>query len=363
MLVSSSVGTSKAPSYSLVPPIILRKRTFYTHSTPINISVTDEFTLFNRTDSDQKYILLRSFGYRPAMKVLDQDGSELGLLPNDKVRELLEDAIRQGDQTAKPLLDSINNHTLYLQFISIPEERPFKSYQIRIIKFISILPEDRPGEGGNISIKKPKSDLRSKFNLFDIPEFRISEEFSVSDPPSRFVIVPPAGFIVKKTYSRLSAQDNNEWRVIKEDDEHYHITSKPNVVDVNIPQIPDSKRKFKLYYEIRLQKAEENIYRRFIGTLLGFSVIFALVVTRILPSSTIGIPITKTYSYIAPITSRILSQETLVTTAIILTALVFIGFTSSKVTQPTKYWALAAIIITVLAVLLAPSGNSIGPRP
>jgi hypothetical protein len=132
---------------------------------------------------------------------------------------------------------------------------------------------------------------------------------------------------------------------------------------VNVPHIPDSTLSFQLYYGIRLEKNEEKLYRTFISALLGFTIVYGLIITILppitinlrLPKFEIPLNMTNTFPYTAPITSRVISQESLITTAIIFTALAFVGLTSNKITHPIKYWALVAIVTTLLAVLLSPS--------
>ncbi|MGH2638234.1 MAG: hypothetical protein ACRDF4_02960, partial [Rhabdochlamydiaceae bacterium] len=62
-----------------------------------------------------------------------------------------------------------------------------------------------------------------------------------------------------------------------------------------------------------------------------------------------------TSAYVIPMSTNFTSHTDVVATVIVFTALVFIGFTTNPLTHRTKYWALLAILISTLSVLLSGS--------
>src|SRR2546427_2156879 len=146
----------------LTPPRILRYRTIITHATPTQREVTEELTLYNDSDKAVGEIILHGPRYRPGMNITDQDGCILGFFPNNVVRDLLK---QSGDKDDAKLLQQIERHEKYIQWITLPKDRRIEPGNTRVIR-ISYTDATRPGR---------TLDSASKL-LFNIPEFKVDKK-------------------------------------------------------------------------------------------------------------------------------------------------------------------------------------------
>jgi hypothetical protein len=112
---------------------IFRHRLRVTHLDPLTRELSIEITLHNDHDEVADEVVLTEDQYRPGLRVVDADDSELSLLPNPVIREILSEA---KSQESANLLRMLNAHQAYVYWIVFPEARAIESHGTRVVRLV-----------------------------------------------------------------------------------------------------------------------------------------------------------------------------------------------------------------------------------
>src|SRR6267143_5032629 len=326
---------SKVYHLAINRPRILRYRTIISHATPTRRQVTEELTLYNDGKETVDYVVLHAHSYRPGMSIVDQDGTILGFIPNEIVRGLLQESSDSGDLI---LLDEINRREKYIQWITLPKEKPFESGKTRVIR-ISYTDSARPGR----TLGSP-----SKW-LFNIPEFDVEKDTPPSEMfPSNVTITAPEGFCIHVEKSEaLLVQENSSREALGSD--HYHINASDNIVDVNLPHVPLWNLQFRLTYGVYPDRSEQRVLGSFVVLLLIFST--SLLASLLLQPPRVPPSLNATTT--TQVGPSIRSEFSSLASFVALVSLAFIGLTTNPLTHRTKYWAALTLGLSILTILLS----------
>jgi len=283
-------------------------------------------------------VILPAYEYRTGMTVADQDGTVLGVLPNEIVTELLR---QSGDEGDSQLLRQIESREKYIVWIRLPRGRSIARGDTRVIR-ISYTDPKRPGR---------TLDSLAKL-LFNVPEFNFVKRTPASESFSSMItILPPDGFRVSVEESRA--------RLVREkreltDSDHYHMNESDNIIDINVPHPKAGEIEFYLTYGIYPERSEQRVLESFIGLLILISsALFALASSQFsngpaaLNQTAAGAGTMKT--------SSVRAEYTSLAGFVALVSLAFIGLTTNPLTHRTKYWAALTLALSTLTIVLAAS--------
>ncbi|RLG04477.1 MAG: hypothetical protein DRN61_02985 [Thaumarchaeota archaeon] len=301
---------------------ILRGRVWIRHKTPVSRIITEEYTLINEGKKERDDIILYGHGYRPGMRVMDCDGTILGVYTNQYVKEILS---KTNKPKAKRLLEEIEKREKYIQWINFPLDNFVDKGETRVVRL------------SYVDVRKPEYtwDSFSKW-LFNIPEFEIKKYTPPTEGyPTSITVVPPSNcrVIVKEYECKLLL---NQTERDLSDEDHFHLTISEDIVDVNVPAHHEGTVQFRMVYEIHPRQAEERMLKFFVLCLI------------ILP---LMIMILKLSSLIDFVTGS-LTLFNIISGGITLLSLAFVGFTTSPLTYRTKYWATLSLFLGLLASFL-----------
>lgn len=315
---------------------IFRYRQYAKHIDPLTRELAIEITVHNPSEDEVDEILLAEEDYRPGLRVLDFDDSQLALLPNEIARMLL---AQQTSPEAKDMLDRMRKHEVYLYWIKLPAGHELRAHETRILRLTYV-----DGRHHDFHWWPPPK------MFFNIPEYEA--EFNVVstvDHPHFFCVAPPEGHEVRLEEIRAEAVSKQHRRALTAAD-HYYLDSKGPIIDVAIPHLKNETASVRLVYGIYPEPNELYVLVGIILGLLAASAVFlaALLILWGDPSA-YGTGTVWTLTAVKGLQSNAL----LIGTSIVLTSAGFIGLSSGSVFQRSKWWASASAVLATLALFVA----------
>lgn len=314
---------------------VLRHKLRVTHTDPLSRELSIELTVHNdHSDSADEAVLVEDV-YRPGLRVYDSDGSELALLPNTVIREILEGSSKPEDGK---LLETLNKHQSYVYWVVFPGSRAIEPHGTRVIRMVWT--ESRkhsfPWAWG----------LKAFFN---IPAFRVEVNVPpTADWPHFVTVYPPSGYrLVTEEYSAevLGANDS---RPLTEKD-HYHIGAWGPLLDISIPHVDNHTVRVRAVYGVYPDRNEADLLGGImVGLLLlaiGFFVSMLLWVAH--PGSF------HNHKLIRSALVVLQGNATIIGTTVILLCAGFVGLVSGPVYLRAKWWAIVCGAVAAAAILVA----------
>lgn len=302
---------------------IIRLRQIIKHQTPTRREITDEYTLLNDSSRSEGFIILQAYGYKPNLHIYDNDGTELALYSNGWVIAYLGS---QSDPLSKELLADISSHRKYVQWISLPPDRPWEANTARVIRFVYT-----DGAGA--------STIQSR-TIFNTPLFKISQLV----PPNatymtHYTIIPPEEF--EFTVGLHEASELvPDGKVPLDGSRHYHETIGEEILEFAIPT-SNQTISFECTYGIMPNGEEARLFTYFFTGLY----ISSLLSLGSLAYLGLHLPVSSD----AALSSAYQSLGT----AIFAICLVFIGVVTNPLTHRTKLWMSIPMLIAAVVVVMA----------
>jgi hypothetical protein len=318
-----------------VPKVrILRHRLSITHEDPLIRSLSIEVTIHNDSDEEREDLVLREDTYRTGLRIFDADGTELALLPNQTIREILSESEGPEDST---LLDEINTRKVFLHWIVFPEDRTLRAHETRVIRltWTENLQHSFPWGLG----------LRT---LFNIPAYLIEATVpSLADYP-HFVTVypPPAHRIVVEEHSAKVLGSSGS-RDLSEAD-HYHIGAFGPVLDVSLPCVSNHTVHLRTVYAVYPDRNDSIVLAVIVlGLVLLAALFFSGMVLWVADPKIYGTGIVRSALKV------LVSDAVLIGTTIVALCAGFVGLASGPVFQRAKLWAMLAGAVAALGILVS----------
>jgi hypothetical protein len=162
-------------------------------------------------------------------------------------------------------------------------------------------------------------------------------------------VIAPPGFLVEvEEQSAVALGPSGSTELTTED--HFHRYPSVRVIDVNLPHKDDRTVQFRMVYGVYPQENEQSVIVASTVFLLAASALFlaSMVIWAYAPGTYSGIQLAS-----SPFIKAAHSEATLIGTADILVSVGFIGLASGTILQRSKWWALSAIIMASVALLLS----------
>lgn len=113
---------------------IIRERFWFSHPTPSERKVTNEFTVKNETGANVKDIFLMDLPLMLGLEVFDEDGNRLPFLPNAEVKKILKESIKDKKLLAEFNLNYLGHKGSYFLWIKLPEKDKIEPDDFKIIR-------------------------------------------------------------------------------------------------------------------------------------------------------------------------------------------------------------------------------------
>jgi hypothetical protein len=302
---------------------ILRNRLLIHHADPLTREMCVEITLHNDRNESTDEVILRQDTYLPGLRVFDADGSELALLPNGVIRDILSASGRRGD---RDLIEEMNAHRVYVFWIKFPRDSELEPHETRVVRLAytdSQLHEYR------------WSSLTKCF--FNIPEYEV--EFNLPDSvayPNFVSISPPEAHRLVLEEIEAKAKGPTASRDL-EDRDHFHIRANGVYIDATIPRVEGHVSTVRMVYGVYPERNEQHLL---IGVILGLLIVslsFLLSMFLLWQEPTwFGTGFFKTA------VKALSANALLLGTSLALLAAGFVGLAEGSVFQRTKWWASAS---------------------
>lgn len=314
---------------------VLRHRLRITHDDPLTRQLSIELTLHNDHNKAANEVVLTEDTYRPGLRVFDSDGSELALLPNTAIREILS---KSNDPPDAALLESLNSRRAYVYWVVFPESRAIEPEGTRIIRMMWT------------------ESLQHKFpwalgvkTFFNIPSYKIDVTVPPeSDQPHFVTVYPPAGHrLVVERHSAMVLSPTDA-RDLTEGD-HYHIGAMGPILDISIPHVESREVHVETVYGVYPDRNESDLLSGVaIGLIVlavGFLLSMALWVT--VPGAF------HAHKLIRSALATLQANATLIGTSLIILCAGFVGLVSGPVFLRAKWWAIICGGVAAVGILVA----------
>ena len=313
---------------------VLRHRLRIRHEDPITRNLSIEITLHNDHEDPSDEVVLTEDTYRPGLRVLDSDGSELALLPNQIIREILSGS---ENPEAPKLLEALNSRQMYVYWVVFPAGRAIESHGTRVIRL-----EWTEGR---------QHEFPWNFGMrlfFNIPAYEVEETVPpTADHPHFVTVYPPPThrLVVEEHTARVLSQTGS--RDLTEKD-HYHIGAWGPILDVGIPSVEGHTVHVRTVYGVYPDRNESHLLAAIILGLVALSfVFFVSMIFWAWDPAVFG----KTTLLSA---MKVLAGDaTLIGTTIVALCAGFVGLASGPVFQRAKWWAMAGGAVAALGILAA----------
>jgi hypothetical protein len=317
---------------------ILRHRLRINHTDPLTSEFTIELTLHNDNEDSTGEVVLKEDTYRPGLRVLNSDDSELALLPNHVVRGILSGL---KSKEASHLLSELNQHLAYVYWVVFPESCSIEPHGTRVIRLTWT--ENRQHE-------YPWSWGLGLF--FNVPRYQIEETVPTDDEYPHFITAyPPPSHRLKVEEHEAKALGQNTSRDLTEND-RYHIGAWGPMLDISVPRVENHTVHVRTVYGIYPDRNESWILAAIViglATLAGGFLV------------TMGLwafdnPAFQNHGLISKAVRALDGSATLIGTTIVALCAGFVGLASGPVYQRAKWWAMAAGAVAALGILVASFG-------
>jgi hypothetical protein len=312
---------------------IIRNRFIIEHLTPFKREVINEVTLLNTGPDNACNVFLYRMSFMPGLEVQDSDGSILPYRPNAHTRVALEE-LSQRDDFYRRILEDMNNHVTYVVWIDLPEDRPIKPSDSRVIRLRYF--DDR----------NPRV-LRWFRSIFSVPRYEVLKVTPADeDYDTHYLIHAPEGFVVK-LHRQEAITKTNELERDLTDVDGLHSTKTDRLVSLRLPHLHGETVSLSLEYDILLERAERVFIGAVVYLLLGLSVLLLLLATNVIPPA---IFLGKDITALLRTSSSVVGAGTVAANTAILALL------TNPLCHRTKVWLFMALMLTVIALAISGLG-------
>jgi hypothetical protein len=313
---------------------VLRHRLRIRHEDPLTRELSIEVTLHNDHDDPADEVVLTEDTYRPGLRIFDSDGSELALLPNVVIREILSDS---ENPEAPKLLRALNRRDAYVYWVVFSGSRAIESHGTRVIRLVWT--ESR------------QHDFPWGFGMrlfFNIPAYEVEETVPpTADHPHFVTIYPPPDhrLVVEEHTAEVLGETGS--RDLTEKD-HYHIGAWGPILDVSVPSVANHTVHVRTVYGVYPDRNESLLLAVIVlGLVLLSSAFF---ISMVLWAGDPGIYGKAAFRSAMKVLA---GDATLIGTAIVAICAGFVGLASGPVFHRAKWWAMAGGAVAALGILAA----------
>jgi hypothetical protein len=312
---------------------VIRNRFIIEHLTPFKREVINEVTLLNTGAESACNVFLYRTSFMPGLEVQDSDGSILPYRPNEHTRIALEE-LSQRDDFYRRILEDMNNHVTYVIWIDLPEDRPIKPGDSRVIRLRYF--DDR----------NPRV-LRWFRSIFSVPRYEVLKVTPVDeDYDTHYLIHAPEGFLVKVHHQEAIAETHEQRRDLADVD-GLHSTKTDRLVSLRLPHLHEEKVSLSLEYDVVLEKAERFFIGAVLSLLLGLSGLLMLLAMNVIPPVMF---LGKDVSALLRTSSSVVGAGAIAANTAILALL------TNPLCHRTKAWFFLALMLTVIALAISGLG-------
>ncbi|QQG48543.1 MAG: hypothetical protein HY247_07320 [archaeon] len=299
---------------------VIRLRQIITHKSPTRREIVDEYTLLNDGDQEQTHVIVEAYAYKANLHIYDSNAGELALYTNDLVKEYLR---KQDDSLASELVNSIETHSKYVQWIILPKDRAIGVGETRIIRF---------------SYADGKQAFsRITRTIFSLPIFKVAKTVSPSDTyMSHFTIIPPEGFEISVGKRSVVEMMPDGQKIPLGDSHRYHETVGVELLEFALP-IRQNTVDFETSYSIIPERAERDLLRFFFYGLYFLSVGLSALALEISPAS---------------VTKEVANAFTVLDASIFAVCIGFIGLVTNPLTHRMKFAMVLPMTVSALTALI-----------
>lgn len=311
---------------------VFRHRLRITHQDPLTRELSIEVTVHNDREDSTDELVLTEDTYRTGLRVFDADGTELSLLPNQVIREIL---VASDSAEDRKLLESLNSHLSYVNWIIFPDGRDIKSHETRIIRLTWT---------ENLQHSFPWSFGMRLF--FNIPAYVIEETVPSSADYPHFVTVypPPSHRLVVEEHSAKVLGDRGSRDLTEKD--HYHVGAWGPILDLSIPCVDNHNVHIRTVYGVYPDRNESYLLSLIVlGLVLLSSLYFIGMVFWAADPAAYGSGLIRTA------VKALVGNATLIGTTIVALCAGFVGLASGPVFQRAKLWAMLAGAVAALGIV------------
>lgn len=316
------------------PIEILRHRVLIRHIDPLTREMCLELTIHNASGEETDEAVLVEDTYRPGLCVLDNDDSQLALLPNDAIRHILKES---GEPENLELVERMNRHEVFVYWIKFPTGRELEPHETRVIRLVhteSLLHEYR------------WSSLPKLF--FNIPEYLVEVTVPDSTDYPHFVSVsPPEGHqLVVEELKAVASWETASRELTPAD--HFHVGTSGPYIDIAIPHVEGRVAQVRMVYGVYPERNEQHLLTGVILGLLAVSAAFMIAMFLFWQDPGIfgsGFPHTAI--------KALNGNSLLLGTSLALLSAGFVGLAGGSVFQRTKWWASASGAVAALGIFFS----------
>jgi hypothetical protein len=303
---------------------VIRNRLLINHTEPERREIVDEVTLLNDSKSSVGDVFLARLKFMPALRILNNDGTELPYYPNDYTRQLIAKRLVNKDKGWQDILDQINSKKLFVLWISFPSGKEIQPGEARVIRLM------------HLDSEKPTHLYKS---IFSVPRYIVEKVTPPDETYNTFIVISaPSGF--RLNHKELEAIVKNRQDKLAKSDGLF-VDRTDNLLSLRVPFL-QSEVKYKMAYNVELPSGEAWFYRIGLVCLVLFSILTAIA------------PLIRTpLVFYKADALGILSRHRGTAAGLVITlSIAGLGFLTNPVMRRTKMLFLLPLFIVALGLML-----------